>query len=227
MRTNITQQKFIFSEKFFPAAILRLGSFLMLAGLSLFLIMGAMTAAMAEGRIQSGHEKSVTCAACHGQDGNSINPEWPNLAGQHEKYLLRSMKSFKDNSRENILMNSQVATLDEQSMNDLAAYFASQTADARTADPALVSQGERLYRGGNLDRGVSACIACHGPTGRGNSAAGYPSLTGQHTVYTANQLMAYRSNTRQTDTNRIMRDIAGLMSEDEIKAVASYIQGLR
>jgi cytochrome c553 len=124
-------------------------------------------------------------------------------------------------------MSSQATGLDEQTIGDLAAYYASQAASRRTADPALVSQGERLYRGGNLDRGVSACIACHGPTGRGNQAAGYPSLTGQHSLYTSNQLIAYRSNTRQTDLNRIMRDIAGLMTDDEIQAVASYIQGLQ
>jgi cytochrome c553 len=191
------------------------------------MVAGMMATAMAEGDAQKGQEQSVTCAACHGSDGNSINPEWPSLAGQHEKYLLQSLQTFKDNSRENILMNSQAASLDEESMMNLSAYFAMQTADGRTAAPALVSQGERLYRGGNLDRGVSACIACHGPSGRGNAAARYPSLTGQHAVYTVNQLMAYRSNTRQTDPNRIMRDIAGLMSEEEIRAVASYIQGLQ
>jgi cytochrome c553 len=182
--------------------------------------------AMADGDIQAGKDQSVTCAACHGQDGNSINPEWPSLAGQHEKYLLTALNSFKDSSRQNVLMTSQATGLDEQTMNDLAAYYASQTASRRTTDPALVSQGERLYRGGNLERGVSACIACHGPSGRGNLGAGYPSLTSQHSVYTANQLKAYRSNTRQTDSDRIMRDIAGLMTDDEILAVASYIQGL-
>jgi cytochrome c553 len=186
----------------------------------------AAASAVADGDIQRGKDQSVTCAACHGQDGNSINPEWPNLAGQHEKYLLISLKSFKDSTRQNVLMTSQATALDEQAMGDLAAYYASQTADRRTTDPALVSQGERLYRGGNIERGVSACIACHGPSGRGNLGGGYPALQGQHSVYTANQLKAYRSNTRETDANRIMRDIAGLMTDDEISAVASYIQGL-
>jgi cytochrome c553 len=198
------------------------------ARLFLLFVLSSMivATAMADGDIQRGKEQSVTCAACHGQDGNSINPEWPSLAGQHEKYFLIALNSFKDSSRQNVLMSSQASGLDEQTMGDLAAYYASQSASPRTTDPALVSQGERLYRGGNVERGVSACIACHGPSGRGNLAAGYPALASQHSVYTENQLKAYRSNTRETDANRIMRDIAGLMTDDEISAVASYIQGL-
>jgi cytochrome c553 len=199
-----------------------------LAALATLVTVGAMlSTATAEGDAQAGKEISITCAACHGQDGNSINPEWPSLAGQNEKYLLRSLHSFKDMSRENVLMNSQVLTLDEDAMEDLAAYFATQTPAQRTTSPDLVQQGERLYRGGNMDRGVSACIACHGPLGHGNPGAGYPSIAGQHAAYTTAQLLAYRSNSRQTDPSRIMRDIAGLMTEDEITAVASYMQGLR
>ncbi len=223
MPSVMTKQKIILSASIYSDCATRAGRLLVIFAMCLL----TLKTAYAQGDIQRGKEQSTTCAACHGQDGNSINPEWPNLAGQHEKYFLLAMTSFKDTSRQNILMGSQATGLDEQTMKDLGAYYASQSASHRTADPALVSQGERLYRGGNIDRGVSACIACHGPSGRGNLGAGYPALTGQHSVYTANQLMAYRSNARQTDANRIMRDIAGLMTEDEIQAVASYIQGLR
>jgi cytochrome c553 len=195
----------------------------LVAGLTLY----ASAFVLAAGDAQQGREKSLTCAACHGQDGNSINPEWPNLAGQHESYIAQSLQTFKDHSRENILMNSQVISLDEQAMQDLAAFFSAQTRVPRTADPALVEQGERLYRGGDLERGVSACTACHGPLGAGNPGAGYPSLAGQHATYTASQLLAYRSNTRQTDPNQMMRNIAALLTEDEIRAVAAYIQGLQ
>jgi len=196
-------------------------------GLVAGLTLCASAFVLAAGNAQQGRGKSLTCAACHGQDGNSINPEWPNLAGQHESYIARSLQTFKDRSRENVLMSSQVISLDEQAIQDLAAFFSAQTRIPRTADPALVEQGERLYRGGNLERGVSACTACHGPLGAGNPGAGYPSLAGQHATYTASQLLAYRSNVRQTDPNRMMRDIAALLTEDEIRAVAAYIQGLQ
>ena len=185
--------------------------------------------AVADGDPSDGQAKASTCAACHGQDGNSINPEWPNLAGQHEKYIVKALRSYKDGTRDVVLMASQVASLSEQDMADVAAYFSSQTLARQTADPALVKQGERIYRGGDMDRGISACIACHGPSGRGNRAAGYPALAGQHATYTANQLLAYRANKRQTDADvdQVMRNVSALLSEAEIKAVASYIQGLQ
>ena len=197
----------------------------LLSGLTLLL----PTFAIAEGDPGKGQAKALTCSACHGQDGNSINPEWPNLAGQHEKYIVKALRSYKDGTRDVVLMASQVASLSEQDMEDVAAYFSAQTLARQTADPALVKQGERIYRGGDVDRGISACIACHGPTGRGNRAAGYPSLAGQHATYTANQLLAYRANTRQTDADvdQVMRNVSALLNEAEIKAVASYIQGLQ
>ena len=185
--------------------------------------------ALAGGDADRGKDKSITCAACHGADGNSINPEWPSLAGQHESYLVRSIQSFKDGSRDNVLMSPQAAALSDQDIQDLAAYFAVQKPKRHTADPALIAQGERVYRGGNMGKGISACIACHGPNGRGNPGASYPSLAGQHATYTTAQLMAYRNNVRQSDTtlSQVMRNIAAEMSDDEIKAVSSYIQGLQ
>lgn len=177
--------------------------------------------------IEAGKAKSVTCSACHGADGNSSNPEWPSLAGQHPKYFVDTLKSFKNGSRQNVLMTNQAMILDEQAMQDLAAYYASQKATKRTADPKLVDRGERLYRSGNKEKGISACIACHGPSGRGNPLAAYPSLAGQHSAYTAAQLLAYRSEARETDKEQMMRNVTARLTEEEIKAVASYIQGLQ
>ncbi len=191
------------------------------------LMLVGISSVQAEGSAEAGKAKSVTCAACHGQDGNSMNPQWPSIAGQHANYIVTALKTFKNGERKNLLMSGQAAALSEQDMENLAAYFSAQKSVARTSDPALVAGGERLYRGGNSDKGVSACIACHGPNGAGNSAAGYPRLAGQHSAYTIAQLTAYKKGARKTDPSQMMRNIAALMTDDEIKSVASYIQGLR
>lgn len=186
------------------------------------------SAAHGAGSAEAGQTKSVTCSACHGMDGNSLNPEWPSLAGQHESYLVKALKSFKDGGRQNVLMSGMALPLTDQDILDLAAYFAAQKPKGGVADPALVSTGERLYRGGNKDTGVPACLACHGPTGQGNPAAGWPAIAGQHATYSAAQLTAYRAKERATDGDtQMMRNVATQLTNDEIKAVASYIQGLR
>jgi len=179
------------------------------------------------GSVESGQAKSVTCTACHGADGNSLNPEWPSLAGQHESYLVSTLQAFQAGTRSNVLMSGQAAALSAEDIADLAAYFSVQTTAPRTADPALVAAGERLYRGGNRDSSVSACIACHGPFGRGNPGAAYPSIAGQHATYTAAQLRAYRSGERTSDPNQMMRNITARLTDKEIAAVAAYVQGLR
>lgn len=184
--------------------------------------------AFAAGSAEAGQAKSVTCSACHGMDGNSLNPEWPSLAGQHESYIVKSLQSFKTGTRQNVLMSGMAQPLTDEDMVDLAAYYAAQKRVGGVADPDLVRAGERLYRGGNKDTGVPACLACHGPTGLGNPAAGWPAIAGQHAAYSAAQLVAYRGKQRATDGDtQMMRNVSAMLTDDEIKAVASYIQGLR
>jgi cytochrome c553 len=195
---------------------------------ALFTVLGLLAlSARAEGSADAGKAKAAVCAACHGVDGNSLNPEWPSLAGQHETYIVGSLKAFKAGSRKNVLMAGQVAALSEQDMQDLAAYFSTQRRQNKTADPKLVTSGERLYRGGNKETGAAACIACHGPTGRGNLPAGYPAIGAQHATYTVAQLKAYRSGERASDPNQMMRNVAARLTDSEIESVASYVQGLR
>ena len=184
---------------------------------------------LVDGSIEAGKGKSVTCAACHGAEGISANPLWPNIAGQAAPYFVAQLKAFKDGSRKNPLMTSQAMMLSDQDMADLAVYFESLPGPAQAvADPNLVGKGEALYRGGEVTEQVAACIACHGPTGTGNPAAGYPALKGQHAAYTAKQLRDYASGERVSDgTTRMMRDIAGKLSEEQIVALASYVQGLK
>lgn len=189
----------------------------------------AQADSLVDGSADAGKSKAITCVACHGAEGNSVNALWPNIAGQNAAYIQAQLKAFKDGSRSDPLMSSQAMMLSDQDMADLAVYFEGLPGAAQAvADANLVTRGEALYRGGNTQTGAAACMACHGPTGRGNPAALYPALQGQHAAYTAKQLNAYADGTRETDgKQRIMRDIAARLSKEDVEAVASYVQGLR
>lgn len=197
------------------------------ACLSLIIVLVfAIPQVFAAGDPSVGKEKSQVCAACHSADGNSVNPDWPKLAGQHEDYLIKQLMDFRSGDRENVQMSPMVANLTDEDIRDLAAYFASQKIKHGTTDPATLELGEKIYRSGNINAGVPACSACHGPAGRGNPAAKYPALGGQHAAYTTTQLNAFRSNARANDINKVMRTIVGRMTDEEIKAVAQFTQGL-
>jgi len=177
----------------------------------------------------AGQSKAAVCAACHGVDGNSVVPNWPKIAGQHADYLKRQIGLIKENSRPVPEMVGIVMNLTDQDMADLAAYFSSQTTSAGLTDESLRAAGESLYRGGNTDTDIPACISCHGPAGEGNPLSGYPNLAGQHTVYSEKMLTGFRAGTTWGEddaSSQIMRDVAKRMTDEEIKAVASYIQGL-
>ena len=180
----------------------------------------------------SGSASEVTeagvCAACHGADGNSVNPLWPSLAGQHVDYLASQMEAFRSGQRQDPLMSPQVQGLSEEDVRAYAEFFARQPLRIGAApdDEALVAQGERLYRGGNATTGVPACIACHGPSGRGNPAAGFAAIGGQQGQYVAKALREYAAGVRTTDPESMMRNVAGLLTDREIQAVAAYVQGL-
>ncbi len=192
------------------------------------LLVSMLAAPALAGDPEAGKAKSITCAACHGADGNSVNPTWPSIAGQHESYLTAQLKAFRDGYRVNALMSAQATNLSDEDIDNLSAYFAAQTPKGGEADPGLVALGQRIYRGGNKDSGVSACIACHGPAGAGNGPAVMPRIGGQHATYTAAQLKAYASGDRKgVGGNQMMNNVATLMTDAEIAAVASYLQGLR
>ena len=186
--------------------------------------LGMSTTAQAEGSVEAGQQKSAVCVACHGPDGNSANPEWPSLAGQHAGFLAEQLKAFKEGERQNALMSPMAMGLSEQDMQDLAAYYEAQQPAAREADPQYVEAGRQLYMGGDTSRGITACAACHGPTGQGNPMARYPVIAGQHATYTALSLRNYASGERP---NQIMQDIAGRLSDEDIQALSNFLQGLR
>ena len=183
---------------------------------------------LANGDITAGKSKSVTCSACHGQDGNGVEalPMQPRLAGQHAEYTAKQLKDYQSKARENAIMAPMVAALSEEDINDISAYYASLKGAIGSSSPDTLEAGEKLYRAGNAKTGLAACMACHGPSGRGNPAAKYPSLNGQWSEYTKVQLMAFKSEARANDLNSVMRDVATKMSNEEIEAVSNYIQGL-
>lgn len=197
-----------------------------LAALLPLIITLGTTGAQAGGDPAAGKTKSVTCAGCHGSDGNSANPLWPNLAGQHPEYLAVQLKHFKDGDRQNALMSSMAVGLSDQDMADLAAYFANQPLKAGTTPEEHVEAGAKIYRGGNPESGVPACMACHGPAGQGNGPSGYPALQAQHAAYTAKTLQDYASGARGGGQAEVMQAIAASMSPEEIEAVSAYVSGL-
>ena len=180
----------------------------------------------AAGNAEAGKDKTATCTACHGQGGVSMTPVWPNLAGQHAEYITKQLHDFKEQHRSDPQMAPMALGLTDQDIEDLAAYYASLDTPVGEAAADKVQAGEKIYRAGNQRTGLAACMACHGPDGAGNPAAKYPSLSGQHADYTAKALKDFKAESRANDNNNIMRIIAGKMTNEEIEAVASYIQGL-
>lgn len=183
------------------------------------------------GDAEQGKAKSQTCMACHSTDGNSMVPEYPKIAGQQPAYIYQQLKAFKAGERKNALMAPMAAPLSDQDMLDLAAYYSQQTTSQGSANPDLVEQGKTIYRVGVTSKGIPACMSCHGPTGHGNNAAKFPSLRAQHAAYTVLQLKNYQSGERAGDANGqnqiMMRQIAQKMSEQDMQAAATYIQGLK
>ena len=182
----------------------------------------------ADGDAARGDALTATCVACHGTDGNSPAGSFPNIAGQNESYLYKQLVDIQSGARSAVLMTGILDGLNPQDLADLAAYYASQVAAQGAADPTLVALGESIYKAGIARKKVAACTGCHSPTGQGNGLAKFPMLAGQWAEYTEAQLRAFRSGARGNDgESKMMRISAMDLSDAEIKAVASYIAGLR
>ena len=190
------------------------------------------------GSADAGATKAAVCTACHGVNGNSSNPEWPNLAGQNAAYVREQLAMFKARKRINEIMYPIVKDMSDQDFADVAVYFAAQTPTGLEADPSYWKAGEALYKSGDPARNIPACTACHGPSGQGVAGAGYPALRAQHSVYTVKQLQDYLTKNRyrdatdaaivnQTRNSAMMTTIAARLSPEDIRNLASYLQGLR
>lgn len=195
--------------------------------LTLTMLLGLVASAQAvEGDAEAGKAKSATCVACHGTDGNSALTIYPKIAGQHAEYIYKQLKEFKSGTRQDPVMAGMVAALSDQDMKDLAAYFSSQTMSAGETPEDVVEAGQYLYRGGDMERGIPACIACHGPRGVGHSLAGFLKVSFQHPDYIKAQLEKFRSGARANDKNGMMRDIAVKLTDKDIEILSKYMAGL-
>ena len=201
-------------------------STLLMAALSLT----AVFAFAADGNPNAGKAKAAPCGACHGPDGNSVNPMWPKLAGQNAIYIARQVKAIRSGQgRENpqsATMRTLVVNLSDTDLYDIAAFYATQTSSVEEAAASDVEIGGKLFRGGDAKAGIPACMSCHGPAGEGVASAGYPRIAGQHAQYTVGQLNAFRDGSRSTDINKVMRSIAARLSNKQIEALARYLSGL-
>jgi cytochrome c553 len=177
----------------------------------------------------AGAAKAATCFACHGPGGNgAINPAWPKLAGQHSSYIVEQLVEFKSAQRKVAVMMGQAATLSDDDMHNVAAYFAAQKPVPGVASKDAVAIAEKLYRAGDAARGLPACSACHGPTGAGNAAADFPRLGGQNAAYAAAELNDYKTGERGSQgKGQIMAAIAAKLSDPEVQALSSYLSGLQ
>ncbi|RLV58069.1 cytochrome c4 [Parashewanella curva] len=187
----------------------------------------------AEGNAEAGKTKAMLCAACHGVDGNSLVPMYPKLADQHAEYLAKQLHDFKKGSasagkegRFDPIMAGFVATLNDQDIADLSAYFASQKSKpVAVAD--VPAAGKMLYEAGDAKKGITACMACHGPQGKGMGMAGFPHLASQQPDYIKSQLMKFRSKSRHNDLNGMMQDVAAKLTDADIDALSKYIASLK
>jgi len=199
---------------------------LILASITMFFLMSGAAIA---GDVVAGKAKSAACGGCHGFDGNSPISAYPKLAGQNEAYIVNQIKAFKANSdRQNAIMLGMAAGLSDEDTADIGAYFQAQSVkDAAPFDADKAAAGRELYKGGDMQKGVPACQACHGPTGAGTAGIGYPQLGGQYVEYTLAQLKAFKDGTRKNDDKMLMRSIVDKLSDDEMDAVANYIASLK
>lgn len=199
---------------------------LILASITMFFLMSGAAIA---GDAAAGKAKSAACGGCHGFDGNSPIAAYPKLAGQNEAYIVNQIKAFKANTdRQNAIMLGMAAGLSDEDTADIGAYFQAQSVkDAAPFDADKAAAGRELYKGGDMQKGVPACQACHGPTGAGTAGIGYPMLGGQYVEYTLAQLKAFKEGTRKNDDKMLMRSIVDKLSDDEMDAVANYIASLK
>lgn len=189
-------------------------------------VLSFVNVAQAQGDIEAGKTKSVTCAACHGTDGNGPSDLYPKIAGQHASYLVKQLQEFKSGVREDPIMLGMAGALSEQDMEDLAAYYSSLTTTPETVSPEIAEAAKNFYMGGDMERGIPGCTACHGPRGNGLELAKFPKISGQHPAYLKSQLEKFRSGLRGNSPNGMMSDLSSKLTDEDIELLSHYISAL-
>ena len=178
--------------------------------------------------VLAGEKKAMVCSACHGQGGNATIAQNPKLAGQSAEYLVKQLTEFKNGNRKDPIMSGMAAALSEQDMVELAAYFAAQKPLAGNGKGSDL--GSKIYYGGKVNhvgQSITACVACHGATGKGMAKAGFPSLANQSVEYITSQLTKFKSGERANDKASMMRKIAIKLSKNDIEELAQFIAALK
>lgn len=195
------------------------------------------------GDAEAGAAKASVCAACHGADGNSLVDIYPSIAGQSELYIAHQMAIIASGQRTEgavVAMVPFVQDLTPQDMRDIGAFFATQKAQAGLSDDTVVAEGQyeglkffeigqQLFRGGDVERNIPACQACHGPSGAGNPGPPYPRVGGQKADYTAARLKHFRdgvSTEKDPADFYIMAKVAKKLTDEEILSLATYLESL-
>lgn len=201
--------------------------------LALILSFLVSSSVWAQGSIEAGKAKSETCIECHGADGNGLVSIYPKIAGQHATYLEKQLKALKlgmesggKQGRYDPVMSAMALPLTEQDIADLAAYYSSLPVSPNSTPDNVVEKGKVLYSAGDLSRGLTACIACHGPRGNGTELSGFPKISGQHADYVKAQLEKFRDESRNNDMNAMMRDVAKKLTDADIEVLSKYVGGL-
>lgn len=169
--------------------------------------------------VERGGKLVQVCANCHGANGNSRNPDTPNLAGQNAAYLHEQMRRFMDGRRKDQFMQGMIKAMNVTERNDVVAFLSSQAVqpqDGTAVSATQLAQGKRYYE--------KVCFRCHGQQALGDATV--PRLAGQQPGYVVKSLKRYRDGTGER-LEPVMAANTKLMSDDEIAAVAAYVASMR
>lgn len=195
-------------------------------------VIGLLASASVQAVDQAALEQTaLTCSACHGQNGHAIMDIYPNIAGQNSNYLAKQLREFKaamtgGTGRVDPVMGGMAMGLSDEMIDALAEYYEAMPAKTGTTPESVIEVAKPLYLGGDMDRKIAACIACHGPRGNGQELSGFPKISGQNADYLKKQLEMFRDGSRDNDLNGMMRDVAAKLTDAEIDALAKYLGGL-